>query len=83
MIRSVVAATRKRYVMMNVRAESISDIESIIPGADSPTVISLADEGMYAMHSVVDADEMWRVLPALEAAGASAILVLPIEQMIP
>lgn len=83
MIRSVVAATRKRYVMMNVRAESIPEIESIIPGADSPTVISLSHEGMYAMHSVVDADEMWRVLPALEAAGASAILVLPIEQMIP
>jgi ATP phosphoribosyltransferase-like protein len=38
---------------------------------------------MYALHSVVDADEMWRVLPALEEAGASAILVLPIEQMIP
>ena len=83
MIRSVVAATRKRYVMMNVQKESIAEIERIIPGADSPTVISLAHHGMYAMHSVVDADEMWRVLPALEAAGASAILVLPIEQMIP
>jgi ATP phosphoribosyltransferase len=69
--------------MMNVREDSIAEIESIIPGADSPTVISLAHDGMYAMHSVVDADEMWRVLPALEAAGASAILVLPIEQMIP
>lgn len=83
MIRSVVAATRKRYVMMNVRAESINAIKRIIPGADSPTVIPLANDDMYAMHSVVDADEMWRVLPALEAAGASAILVLPIEQMIP
>ena len=83
MIRSVVAATRKRYVMMNVRAESITAIEGIIPGAGSPTVVPLAHDGMYAMHSVVDANEMWRVLPALEAAGASAILVLPIEQMIP
>ena len=83
MIRSVVAATRKRYVMMNVRGESIIKIEQIIPGADSPTVIPLAHDDMFAMHSVVDADEMWRVLPALEAAGASAILVLPIEQMIP
>ena len=82
MIRSVVAATRKRYVMMNVQEESITEIESIIPGADSPTVISLAHDSMYAMHSVVDADDMWTVLPALEAAGASAILVLPIEQMI-
>lgn len=83
MIRSVVAAARKRYVMMNVHLDAITDIEAIIPGADSPTIIPLAHDGMYAMHSVVDADEMWRVLPALESAGATAILVLPIEQMIP
>ena len=82
MIRSVVAARRKRYVMMNIAGASVSDVERIIPGADSPTVIPLTHDGMYAVHSVVDADEMWRVLPALEAAGASAILVLPIEQMI-
>lgn len=83
MIRSVVAATRKRYVLMNVHKDSISDIQNIIPGADSPTIVPLAHDDMYAMHSVVDAEEMWRVLPALETAGASAILVLPIEQMIP
>lgn len=83
MIRSVVAATRKRYVLMNVHEDSIPKVESIIPGADSPTVLPLAQRGMFAMHSVVDADDMWRVLPALEEAGASAILVLPIEQMIP
>jgi len=35
------------------------------------------------VHSVVDTDELWNVLPRLEAAGASAILVLPISQMIP
>ena len=83
MIRAVVVAKRKRYILMNVHEESIATIEGIIPGADSPTVVSLAQDGMYAVHSVVDADEMWHVLPALEAAGASAILVLPIEQMIP
>jgi ATP phosphoribosyltransferase len=83
MIRSVVAATRKRYVLMNLRQDMIEEVQRIIPGADSPTVMPLAQEGMFAMHSIVDADEMWRVLPALEAAGASAILVLPIEQMLP
>ncbi|MDA2979249.1 MAG: ATP phosphoribosyltransferase [Actinomycetota bacterium] len=83
MIRAVVVAKRKRYVLMNVREESIAAVQGLIPGADSPTVVSLAQDGMYAVHSVVDADEMWHVLPALEAAGATAILVLPIEQMIP
>ncbi len=82
MVRAVVTARRKRYVLMNAPAHAIETIERIIPGADAPTVVPLAHDGMVAVHSVVDADEMWTVLPELEAAGASAILVLPIEQMI-
>jgi ATP phosphoribosyltransferase len=83
MVRAVVAAKRRRYVMMNVPQDRVGAIEEIIPGEDGPTVIPLSHDGMVAVHSVVDADDMWTVLPKLEAAGASAILVLPIEQMIP
>ncbi len=83
MIRAVVTARRKRYVLMNAPVEAVDRIEQIIPGADAPTVVPLSHDGMVAVHSVVDADEMWKVLPELEAVGASAILVLPIEQMIP
>jgi len=83
MVKAVVAAKRRRYVLMNAPQQSLTAIESIIPGEDGPTVIPLSHDGMVAVHSVVDADDMWTVLPRLEAAGASAILVLPIEQMIP
>ncbi len=83
MIRAVVTARRKRYVLMNAPVEAVATIERIIPGVDAPTVVPLAHNGKVAVHSVVDADEMWTVLPRLEAAGASGILVLPIEQMIP
>ncbi len=83
MVRAVVAAKRRRYVLMNAPESKLDEITSIIPGADGPTVIPLTHDGMVAVHSVVDADDMWTVLPKLEAAGATAILVLPIEQMIP
>ena len=83
MVRAVVAAKRRRYVLMNAPQDCMSAIEEIIPGEDGPTVVPLSHDGMVAIHSVVDADDMWTVLPRLEAAGASAILVLPIEQMIP
>jgi ATP phosphoribosyltransferase len=83
MVRAVVAAKRRRYVLMNAPRDCIAGIEEIIPGEDGPTVVPLSHDGMVAIHSVVDADDMWTVLPRLEAAGASAILVLPIEQMIP
>jgi ATP phosphoribosyltransferase len=83
MIQSVVAARRKRYILMNAPNDAVASIEEIIPGFEAPTVIPLAHDGMVAVHSVVDADELWRVLPELKQAGASGILVLPIDQLIP
>ena len=83
MVRSVLAARRRRYVLMNARVGSIDSITAIIPGLEAPTVVPLAEDGMVALHSVVDTDEVWRVLPRLEQAGATGILVLPIEQLIP
>ena len=83
MVRAVVAGRRKRYVLMNAPQAALPEIEAIIPGFDAPSVVPLAHNGKVAIHSVVDAVDVWDVLPRLKAAGASGILVLPIEQMIP
>jgi ATP phosphoribosyltransferase len=45
-------------------------------------VIPLAHAGMIAIHAVVGADDVWDLLPRLKDAGASGILVLPIEKLI-
>ena len=37
---------------------------------------------MHAVHAVVDAADIVRLLGPLRAAGASSILVLPIEHLI-
>jgi ATP phosphoribosyltransferase len=83
MLQAVVAGRRKRYVLMNAPQETLPEIEAIIPGFDAPSVVPLAHNGKVAIHSVVDAADVWDVLPQLKAAGASGILVLPIEQLIP
>jgi ATP phosphoribosyltransferase-like protein len=36
---------------------------------------------MVAVHALVPAAEVWRLLPQLEAAGASSILIVPVERM--
>ncbi len=83
MLRAVLAGRQKRYVLMNAPEDAVPAITALIPGFDAPTVMPIADDHMVAVHSVVDADEVWSVLPKLQDAGASAILVLPIEQLIP
>jgi len=82
MLQAVLAARRRRYVLMNAPTDAVDVISTLIPGLNAPTVISLAEPGLVAIHSVVDSDEVWSVLPKLKAAGASGILVLPIEQLI-
>jgi len=83
MLGAVIAARDRKYLMMNAPAATLADIQGLLPALESPTVIPLAHAGMIAIHSVVGADDVWGLLPRLKAAGASGILVLPIEKIVP
>ena len=83
MLSAVIAARGRKYLMMNAPARDLPALEALLPALESPTVIPLAHAGMIAIHSVVGADDVWGLLPRLKAAGASGILVLPIEKIVP
>ena len=82
MISGVVVARRRRYVMMNARVESLDAIQAVLPSMGAPSVLPLASDGMIAVHAAVDADDVWSLLPALKRAGASSILVVPVERVV-
>jgi len=82
MLASVIAGRGKKYLMMNAPTACLPGIRAVIPGMGSPSVMQLADPGMVAIHAVVDATGLWELLGPLRDAGASSILVLPIEQLI-
>ncbi|MBW3613440.1 MAG: ATP phosphoribosyltransferase [Chloroflexi bacterium] len=81
MLRSVLDARGREYMMMNAPADSLARIREIIPGLSGPTVMPLADPTQIAVHSVVERSQLWRIVPALKAAGARDILVVPIEKV--
>ena len=83
LLASVIAAKHKKYLMMNAPHAALDLIHQIIPGMVSPSVIPLADPEMVAVHAVVDSDQIWDLLGPLRQAGASSILVMPIEKLIP
>jgi ATP phosphoribosyltransferase len=82
-VRSVVAARDRRYLMLNAPDATLDRIVRLLPGLDSPTVLPLAAAGMHAVHAVVPRAQVVELLPPLRAAGARAILVLPIDNLIP
>jgi ATP phosphoribosyltransferase len=80
--RGVSASQGAKYVMMNAPRSALARITAILPGADAPTVTPLAgNEDRVAVHAVCQESVFWETLERLKAAGASAILVLPIEKM--
>ncbi|MCU0411535.1 MAG: ATP phosphoribosyltransferase [Bacteroidetes bacterium] len=80
--RGYLEARGKRYLMMNAPAKAVPHLKRIIPSLKSPTVVPLADSGMVAVHSVVAEDVFWDVMENLKKAGASDIIVTPIETII-
>lgn len=81
-IRSVLAARRFKYVMMNAPRSALDEIRAIVPGLRMPTVVPLADPDWVAIHTVVEEAAFWEVIERLHMAGASEILVTPIEKLV-
>ena len=80
---SVINARANRYLLCNVAKERLAEVTAVLPTTGSPTVIDLATPGVVAVHALVPAADIWSLLPKLEACGASSILTLPVERMVP
>jgi ATP phosphoribosyltransferase len=81
-IEGVLATKDAKYIMLNAPGEALKQIAAILPGAEAPTVLPLHGRaGYFAVHAVCQESVFWETLQKLKAAGASAILVLPIEKM--
>jgi ATP phosphoribosyltransferase len=83
MIEAVIAGRAVKYLMMNAPTASLPAIEEILPGLESPSVLPLAHDGMVAVHAVVGTRDVHRILVPLRDAGATGILVIPVEKLLP
>lgn len=81
-IDSALTAKKSKYLMMNIPKNSLDVISQTLPSLKSPTILSLADPEMLAVHAVIPKDKFWEIIDDLKKYGASGILLLPIENMI-
>jgi ATP phosphoribosyltransferase len=80
---SVVTARANRYLMCNVPSSAVGEVTALLPTRGSPSVMPLANPDKVALHALVPARDIWQLLPRLEALGATSILTLPVERMVP
>lgn len=82
-IDSVLVAKESKYIMFHVPKKSLSSVKKILPGVESPTILPLSGKGdKVAVHVVSTEGAFWNTLENLKNAGASSILVLPIEKIL-
>lgn len=81
-IDSALNARTSKYLMMNAPKKALDRLKKVVPSLSSPTILPLADESMVAVHAVIPSDQFWSIHKELKDAGASGILLLPIENMI-
>ncbi len=82
-IQAVQQAAETKYVMLHAPRDRLADISAILPGAESPTILTLEGQpDRVAVHAVCTEQVFWEHLEELKQAGASAVLVLPVEKML-
>ena len=82
-IEGVRQAQETKYVMMHAPKDRLAEVTALLPGAETPTLLTLeGDPNRVALHAVCTEHVFWEHLERLKAAGASAILVLPVEKML-
>ncbi|MGE0166051.1 MAG: ATP phosphoribosyltransferase [Dongiaceae bacterium] len=81
-LRGALKAGESKYIMLHAPRSALPAIAKILPGAETPTVLPLEGRpDKVALHAVSRESVFWETMEQLKAAGASAILVLPIEKM--
>ena len=81
-IDGVMQAKESKYIMLHAPKEYLEQVKRLLPGAENPTVLPLANnEETVAIHVVSSETLFWETMEKLKALGCSSILVMPIEKM--
>jgi ATP phosphoribosyltransferase len=82
-IEGVEQVKESKYIMLHAPRSALPAIRKLLPGSESPTIIPLEGSAdRVAVHAVCRENVFWETLESLKKAGASALLVLPVEKML-
>jgi ATP phosphoribosyltransferase len=79
----VLQVRESKYIMLHAPKSALAQIHELLPGTEAPTVLRLdGSDDKVAVHAVCRENVFWETLENLKAAGASSLLVLPVEKML-
>lgn len=76
-------AENKVLLKMNAKKGDVAAICNVLPALHAPTVNPLGDPSWVAIETVVDESTVREIIPPLKAAGASGIIELALNKVVP
>jgi ATP phosphoribosyltransferase len=82
-IEGVEQVRESKYILLHAPRTALPEVRRLLPGCEAPTIIPLEGHpDKVAVHAVCRENVFWETLEGLKKAGASALLVLPVEKML-
>ena len=82
-VQGVLQVKESKYIMLHAPRSALKEIRALLPGSEAPTIIPLEGrDDKVAVHAVCRENVFWETLEQLKEAGASSMLVLPVEKML-
>lgn len=80
---AVLGLRETRLVLLQAPRSALADIAELLPGRPAPLVSPIEGQpGRVALQALCSGSVGWNELEAMRQAGASALLVLPVEKML-
>ena len=83
LLRGALAGREKVGLKMNVPRSALDAVLALLPAEKSPTVSALADDNFVAVEVVMEEKAEREIIPQLKKAGASGIIIYPLNKIIP
>jgi ATP phosphoribosyltransferase len=83
LLRGAVSARGRVLVKLNVDDANLKEVVELLPAMRAPTVSPLAQEGFYAVETIVQKSEINILIPRLKELGAEDIVEIPVTKIVP
>ena len=82
LLQGALNAEFKVGLKMNLPAEKLEEIASLLPSLHNPTISHLKEKNWLALEVVIDEERVRELIPVLKKAGAEGIIEYPLNKVI-
>ncbi|HHX97815.1 MAG TPA: ATP phosphoribosyltransferase [Kiritimatiellia bacterium] len=83
LLQGALQAENQVLLKMNAKKSAVAVISGILPALQAPTVNTLSDPSWVAIETVVSKTVVREIIPQLKAAGATGIIELALNKVVP